>query len=114
MEETSPGNNVDETAYEVLHEKPGVHVQDKLGINPRNGLKALLRAEDRYNLVIKRGDDKTGKEVVQVKSVTRDENLSETAAKDEMNLDVVSQTNIDDQAALVLKAVEYIVDYDSD
>ena len=36
MEETSPENNVDETAYEVLHEKPGVHVQDKLGINPRN------------------------------------------------------------------------------
>ena len=64
MEETSPENNVDETAYEVLHEKPGVHVQDKLGINPRNGLKALLRAEDRYNLVIKRGDDKTGEEVV--------------------------------------------------
>ena len=64
MEETSPENNVDETAYEVLHEKPGVHVQDKLGINPRNGLKTLLRAEDRYNLVIKRGDDKTGKEVV--------------------------------------------------
>ena len=64
MEETSPENNVDETAYEVLHEKPGVHVQDKLGINPRNGLKTLLRAEDRYNLVIKRGGDKTGKEVV--------------------------------------------------
>ena len=64
MEETSPENNVDETAYEVLHEKPGVHVQDKLGINPRNGLKTLLRAEDRYNLVIKRGDDKTGEEVV--------------------------------------------------
>ena len=41
MEETSPENNVDETAYEVLHEKPGVHVQDKLGINPRNGLKTL-------------------------------------------------------------------------
>ena len=64
MEETSPENNVDETAYEVLHEKPGVPVQDKLGINPRNGLKALLRAEDRYNLVIKRGSDKTGEEVV--------------------------------------------------
>jgi len=64
MEETSPENNVDETAYEVLHEKPGVHIQDELGINPHNGLKTLLRAEDRYNLVIKRGDDKTGEEVV--------------------------------------------------
>ena len=56
----------------------------------------------------------TSEEVVEVKYVIRDENLNDIAVEDELKPDVVSLTKIVEEAALVPKVVEYIVDCDSD
>ena len=56
----------------------------------------------------------TSEEVVEVKYVIRDQNLNDIAVEDELKPDVVSPTNIVEEAALVPKTIEYIVDCDSE
>ena len=56
----------------------------------------------------------TSEEVVEVKYVIRDENLNDIAVEDELKPDVVSPTNIVEEAALVPKTIEYIVDCNSE
>ena len=56
----------------------------------------------------------TSEEVVEVKYVIRDQNLNDIAVEDELKPDVVSPTNIVEEAALVPKTIEYIVDCHSD
>ena len=56
----------------------------------------------------------TGEEVLGLNFVIRDEILKDIAVGDALKPDVVSPTSFVDGPALVSKAVEYIVDCDSD
>ena len=119
VEDLNHEDNIVETAREGQQEGLEVHISDEHCMDPNNGPNTLFGARDGDNSVIgEEVEDKNkmdGEEVVGVKYVIRDENIvHDITVKDELKPDVVSLKNIVEEAALVPKATEYIVDCDSD
>merc|ERR1719494_6690 len=113
VEDLNHEDNIVESQQEGLE----VHNNDEQCKDPKNGPSTLFRARDGDNpLIGEEVEDKNkmdGEEVVGVKYVIRDENIvHDIVVKDELKPDVVSLTNIVEEAALVPKAAEYIVDCD--
>ena len=103
-------DNIVEIAREGQQERLEVHVNDEQCTDPKYGPNTLCGPGNGDKSVM------DGEEVVEVNYVIRDENIvHDIAVKDESKPDVVSLTNIVEEAATsVRKAVEYIVDCDSD
>ena len=116
VEEVNPEDNIVKTAGEGQQERLEVHFNYELGMNAQNESKTLFRILD--NPVIGEGvedqNEMTSEEVAEVKYIIRHESLNDIAVKDELKPDVVSPTNIVEEAALVPKTIEYIVDCDSE
>ena len=106
----NPEDNAVETAREGQ--------QEILEVNINDGPKTIFGAGAGDNPLLGEGvvdkNEMIDEEVVEVKNVIRDENLNDIAVKDELKPEVVSPTNIVEEAALVPKTIEYIVDWDSD
>ena len=119
VEDLNHEDNIVETAREGQQEGLEVHISDEHCMDPNNGPNNLFGARDGDNSVIgEEVEDKNkmdGEEVVGVKYVIRDMNIvHDIAVEDELKPDVVSPTNIVEEAALVPKTIEYIVDCNSE
>ena len=116
VEELNPDDTMVETSKEGQPETLEVHINDELGMTHQNEPKTLFRAGN--NPVIgERVEDEsemTGEEVLGLNFVIKDEILNDIFVGDALKPDVVSPTNFVEELALVSKAVEYIVDCDSD
>ena len=118
VEDLNHEDNIVETAREGQPEGLEVNINDEQCTDPKNGPNTLFGARYGDNpVIVEKFKDKNkmdGEEVVQGNFVIRDENIvHDIAVKDELKPDV-SPTNVVEEAALVPKAVEYIVDCDSD
>ena len=118
VEDLNHEDNIVETAREGQPEGLEVNINDEQCTDLINGPNTLFGA--RYGdspVIVEKFKDKSkmdGEEVVEGNFVIRDENIvHDIAVKDELKPDV-SPTNVVEEAALVPKAVEYIVDCDSD
>jgi len=115
VEELNPDDTMVETAREGQPETLEVHINDELGMTHQNEPKTLRAGN---NPVIGEGvedqSEMTGEEVLGLNFVIKDEILNDIAVGDALKPDVVSPTNFVEELALVSKAVEYIVDCDSD
>ena len=115
VEQLNPDDTMVETAREGQPETLGVHINDELGMTHQNEPKTHRAGN---NPVIGEGvedeSEMTGEEVLGLNFVIKDEILNDIVVGDELKPDVVSPTNIVEEPALVSKAVEYIVDCDSD
>jgi len=116
VEELNPEDTMAKTAREGQPETLEVHINDELGMTHQNEPKTLFRAGN--NPVIGEGvedeSEMTGEEVLGLNFVIKDEILKDIVVGDALKPDVVSPTNFVEELALVSKAVEYIVDCDSD
>ena len=119
VEDLNHEDNIVETAREGQPEGLEVNINDEQCTDPKNGPNTPFGARDGDNPVIveevEHKNKMDGEEVVEGNFVIRDENIvHDIAVKDELKPDVVSPTNVVEEAAFVPKAVEYIVDCDSD
>ena len=118
VEDLNHEDNIVETAREGQPEGLEVNINDEQCTDPINGPNTLFGARYGDNpVIVEKFKDKNkmdGEEVVEGNFVIRDENIvHDIAVKDELKPDV-SPTNVVEEAAFVPKAVEYIVDCDSD
>ena len=115
VEELNPDDTMVETAREGQPETLGVHINDELGMTHQNEPKTLRAGNN--PVIGERVEDEsemTGEEVLGLNFVIKDEILNDIFVGDALKPDVVSPTNFVEELALVSKAVEYIVDCDSD
>ena len=115
VEELNPDDTMVETAREGQPETLGVHINDELGMTRQNEPKTLRAGNN--PVIGERVEDEsemTGEEVLGLNFVIKDEILNDIVLGDALKPDVVSPTSFVDGPALVSKAVEYIVDCDSD
>jgi len=111
VEELNPDDTMVETAKEGQPETLEVYINDELGMTHQNEPKTLRAGN---NPVIEDESEMTGEEVLGLNFVIKDEILNDIVLGDALKPDVVSPTSFVDGPALVSKAVEYIVDCDSD
>merc|ERR1719447_2386549 len=115
VEELNPDDTMVETAKEGRPETLEVYINDELGMTHQNEPKTLRAGNN--PVIGERVEDEsemTGEEVLGLNFVIKDEILNDIFVGDALKPDVVSPTNFVEELALVSKAVEYIVDCDSD
>merc|ERR1719209_24807 len=118
VEDLNHEDNIVETAREGQQEGLDVNINDEQCTDPKNGPSTFFGARYGDNPVIvekfKNKNKMDAEEVVEGNFVIRDENIvHDIAVEDELKPDA-SPTNVVEEAAFVPKAVEYIVDCDSD
>ena len=115
VEELNPDDTMVETSKEGQPETLEVYINDELGMTHQNEPKTLRAGNN--PVIGERVEDEsemTGEEGLGLNFVIKDEILKDIVVGDALKPDVVSPTNFVEELALVSKAVEYIVDCDSD